>query len=77
VAAINSGEINRMVRLMPSDHMFNDVAGDGLMIRVRPLGSHGPAVGCIGDGAMVLEGFYGTSDDNHALETIHRALDAV
>lgn len=45
------------------------------MIEQRLLGKNGPAVGCLGYGAMVLEGFYGASDDDQALETIRTALD--
>lgn len=45
------------------------------MIETRQLGRNGPTVGCLGYGAMVLEGYYGTSDDKQALSTIHRALD--
>lgn len=45
------------------------------MIEKRSLGKNGPAVGCLGYGAMVLEGYYGASDDERAVETIHRALD--
>jgi aryl-alcohol dehydrogenase-like predicted oxidoreductase len=41
----------------------------------RELGSGGPEVGRIGYGAMVLEGYYGASDDVDAIETLHRALD--
>jgi aryl-alcohol dehydrogenase-like predicted oxidoreductase len=39
------------------------------------LGNDGPSVGCLGYGAMVLEGYYGASDDEQAVRTIHRALD--
>lgn len=46
------------------------------MIQKHPLGKNGPSVGCLGYGAMVLEGYYGTSDDGQAMATIHRALDA-
>lgn len=46
------------------------------MIEKRQLGCNGPAVGCLGYGAMVLEGYYGASDDDQAIATIHRALDA-
>jgi aryl-alcohol dehydrogenase-like predicted oxidoreductase len=46
------------------------------MIDKRPLGKDGPAVGMLGYGAMVLEGYYGPSDDEEAVGTIHRALDA-
>lgn len=45
------------------------------MIEKRRLGKNGPAVGCLGYGAMVLEGYYGTSDDEQAIHTIHRALE--
>jgi aryl-alcohol dehydrogenase-like predicted oxidoreductase len=45
------------------------------MIEKRNLGKEGPAVGCLGYGAMVLEGYYGTSNDDQAVETIRRALD--
>ena len=46
------------------------------MIEKRHLGTNGPAIGCLGYGAMVLEGYYGASDDEQAIETIRRALDA-
>jgi aryl-alcohol dehydrogenase-like predicted oxidoreductase len=46
------------------------------MIEKRPLGKAGPLVGVLGYGAMVLEGYYGSSDDDDAVGTIHRALDA-
>ena len=46
------------------------------MIRKNSLGRNGPSVGCLGYGAMVLEGYYGVSDDDQALETIRCALDA-
>jgi aryl-alcohol dehydrogenase-like predicted oxidoreductase len=46
------------------------------MIRKNSLGRNGPSVGCLGYGAMVLEGYYGASDDDQALETIRCALDA-
>lgn len=45
------------------------------MMEKRPLGKEGPLVGAIGYGAMVLEGYYGSSDDEEAVGTIHRALD--
>jgi aryl-alcohol dehydrogenase-like predicted oxidoreductase len=45
------------------------------MIQKRFLGKDGPSVGCLGYGAMVLEGYYGASEDDQAVETIHRALD--
>jgi aryl-alcohol dehydrogenase-like predicted oxidoreductase len=46
------------------------------MIDKRSLGTGGPQVGALGYGAMVLEGYYGASDDAEAAGTIHRALDA-
>ena len=46
------------------------------MIDKRSLGTGGPQVGALGYGAMVLEGYYGVSDDVEAVDTIHRALDA-
>lgn len=46
------------------------------MIEKRSLGKGGPVVGCLGYGAMVLEGYYGASDDTQAVETIRHALDA-
>lgn len=45
------------------------------MIEKRRLGHDGPAVGCLGYGAMVLEGYYGASDDQQAIKTIRHALD--
>jgi aryl-alcohol dehydrogenase-like predicted oxidoreductase len=46
------------------------------MILKNSLGRNGPSVGCLGYGAMVLEGYYGGSDDRQAMGTIRRALDA-
>jgi len=45
------------------------------MIDRRSLGKAGPLVGCLGYGAMVLEGYYGRSDDDQAIRTLHRAID--
>jgi aryl-alcohol dehydrogenase-like predicted oxidoreductase len=45
------------------------------MIKGRTLGKGGPRVGALGYGAMVLEGYYGASDDDQAIKTIHRALE--
>ena len=45
------------------------------MITKRQLGSKGPEVGCLGYGAMVLEGFYGSVDEPQAIATIQHALD--
>ena len=46
------------------------------MMDQRVLGKDGPSVGCLGYGAMVLEGFYGTFDDAAAVETLRQALGA-
>lgn len=46
------------------------------MIEKRPLGKGGPLVGALGYGSMVLEGYYGPSNDEEAIATIHRALDS-
>ncbi len=46
------------------------------MIQKNSLGRNGPYVGCLGYGAMVLEGYYGASDADQAMETIRHALDA-
>jgi len=46
-----------------------------IMIEKRKLGKEGPIVGCVGYGAMVAEGYYGASNDDQAVETIHCALD--
>jgi len=45
------------------------------MITRRTLGANGPQVGCIGYGAMVLEGYYGAIDEQDAVETVRHALD--
>ena len=47
-----------------------------MKIPKRQLGKLGPSVGCLGYGAMVLEGYYGSSNDDDAITTIHRALDS-
>ena len=46
------------------------------MIPQNPLGKNGPSVGCLGYGAMVLEGYYGESDDGQAVKTIRHALES-
>ena len=46
------------------------------MLKNYRLGKKGPEVGCLGYGAMVLEGYYGHSDDDQAVETIRHAVDA-
>jgi len=45
------------------------------MISRRQLGNKGPEVGCLGYGAMVLEGLYGSVDEAQAIATIQHALD--
>jgi aryl-alcohol dehydrogenase-like predicted oxidoreductase len=52
-----------------------EIDGGQIVIEKRRLGSNGPSVGCLGYGAMVLEGYYGVSDDEQAVGTIRRALD--
>jgi aryl-alcohol dehydrogenase-like predicted oxidoreductase len=46
-----------------------------MTIPKRQLGQGGPLVGCLGYGAMVLEGYYGPSDDEKAMTTIRHALE--
>lgn len=45
------------------------------MLPRRWLGKTGPRVSALGYGAMVLEGYYGTSDDAQGNRTIQHALD--
>jgi aryl-alcohol dehydrogenase-like predicted oxidoreductase len=45
------------------------------MLDRRPLGEAGPVVGCLGYGAMVLEGYYGPADEEEAVRTLRRAID--
>ncbi len=45
------------------------------MIPKRQLGRKGDEVGCLGYGAMVLEGYYGTVDETDAITTLQHALD--
>lgn len=44
------------------------------MIPQRTLGKGNLKVGAIGYGAMVLEGYYGATDESTAIDTIHHAL---
>lgn len=46
------------------------------MIEKSKLGKDGPRVGRLGYGAMVLEGYYGASDDDSAVKTLLHAIDA-
>lgn len=46
------------------------------MIEKTNLGKDGPRVGRLGYGAMVLEGYYGESDDDSAVDTLLHAIDA-
>ena len=43
-------------------------------MKKRTLGTNGPSVGAVGYGAMVLEGYYGQSDDAQGIATITEAL---
>lgn len=45
------------------------------MIEKAKLGKDGPLVGRLGYGAMVLEGYYGDSDDDSAVNTLLHAID--
>ncbi|MGD9056369.1 MAG: aldo/keto reductase [Desulfobacterales bacterium] len=45
------------------------------MVIKRKLGKDGPDVSAIGYGAMVLEGFYGSTDESDAITTLRHALD--
>jgi len=45
------------------------------MVQKRNLGSDGPLVGAVGYGAMGLEGYYGATDEENAVEVIRHALD--
>jgi aryl-alcohol dehydrogenase-like predicted oxidoreductase len=47
-----------------------------MKIPSRQLGKVGPSVGCLGYGAMVLEGYYGSSNDEEAITTVRRALES-
>jgi aryl-alcohol dehydrogenase-like predicted oxidoreductase len=42
----------------------------------KPPGKDGPAVGRLGYGAMVLEGYYGASEDETAVDTLCHAIDS-
>ena len=44
------------------------------MIEKAKLGKDGPQVGRLGYGAMVLEGYYGDSDDDSAVKTLLHAI---
>lgn len=46
------------------------------MVKKKALGKNGPEVSSLGYGAMVLEGFYGSINDDEAIRTIKSALDA-
>ena len=45
------------------------------MKQLRKLGSNGPAVGAVGYGAMGLEGYYGSTDEDSSVQVIRHALD--
>jgi len=44
------------------------------MTEKEQLGKNGPVLARIGYGAMVLEGYYGASDDNDAIKTLQHAV---
>jgi aryl-alcohol dehydrogenase-like predicted oxidoreductase len=44
-------------------------------MNTRTLGPDGPEVSAIGLGCMGMSAFYGATDEDEALQTIHRALD--
>jgi aryl-alcohol dehydrogenase-like predicted oxidoreductase len=46
------------------------------MKKLRNLGKDGPLVSAIGYGAMGLEGYYGGTDEQSAIEVVQHALDA-
>jgi aryl-alcohol dehydrogenase-like predicted oxidoreductase len=46
------------------------------MIEKAKFGKDGPQVGRLGYGAMVLEGYYGDSDDDIAVKTLLHAIDS-
>ncbi|MFN9694527.1 MAG: aldo/keto reductase [Synechococcaceae cyanobacterium] len=52
------------------------IVGGTIVIDKKRFGRAGASVGHLGYGAMVLEGYYGASDDEQAIETIRRALTA-
>ena len=43
-------------------------------MKMRQLGTYGPAVSALGLGCMGMSEFYGTGDDRESTATIHRAL---
>ncbi len=45
------------------------------MIKQLPLGNNGPLTGRLGYGAMVLEGYYGASDDSTAVQALAKAIE--
>ena len=45
------------------------------MLEKKTLGKDGPLVGRLGYGAMVLEGYYGGSEDDAAIRTLCHAID--
>lgn len=56
--------------------MGSPIIGGALVVEKKRFGPAGANVGHLGYGAMVLEGYYGASDDEQASAAIRRALDA-
>ena len=44
-------------------------------MKQRTLGTNGPSVSALGLGLMGMSEFYGATDDERSIATIHRALD--
>lgn len=55
--------------------MGSPIIGGALVVEKKRFGPAGANVGHLGYGAMVLEGYYGASDDEQAIAAIRRALD--
>ncbi len=49
--------------------------GEVIMEQHRKLGRNGPTVSAIGYGAMGLEGYYGSTEEENAVEVLRHALD--
>lgn len=56
--------------------MVSPIIGGTVVVEKKRFGPAGANVGHLGYGAMVLEGYYGASDDEQAIAAIRRALDS-